>query len=166
MCVKCKQLRAAVHQRGAQLLAASRLQLAAGAESTRTPIRSQMRGLPARAASLEQVCTASWSWWSSFAAARAACLPHFSVQQQMPVLSFARRVCRRACCTRRRSGPMLVACGGPHSYRVHVQTLVDIGMLQALVACSWGTCGVHAACDLSLKAGRGHGRVQDEALAE
>ena len=31
---------------------------------------------------------------------------------------------------------MLVACGSPHSYRVHVQTLVDIGMLQALVACS------------------------------
>ena len=26
---------------------------------------------------------------------------------------------------------MLVACGSPHSYRVHVQTLVDIGMLQA-----------------------------------
>ena len=74
------------------------------------------------------------------------------------VLSFARRICRRACCTRRRSGPMLVACGGPHSYCVHVQTLVDIGMLQALVACSCRTCGVHAACDLSLKAGRGHGR--------
>ena len=29
---------------------------------------------------------------------------------------------------------MLVACGSPHSYRVHVQTLVDIGMLKALVA--------------------------------
>ena len=83
---------------------------------------------------------------------------HRVLQQQRLLLSFARRVCRRACCTRRRSGPMLVACGGPHSYCVHVQTLVDIGMLQALVACSCRTCGVHAACDLSLKAGRGHGR--------
>ena len=118
------------------------LQPAAGAESTRTPIRSQMRGVSARTASLERVCTASCTWSSSLRAARVACLPHFPEQQQRLLLSFECRVCRRACCTRRRSRPMLVACGSPHSYRVHVQTLVDIGMLQALVACSCRTCGV------------------------
>ena len=138
------------------------LQLAAGAESTRTPIRSQMRGVPARAASLGQVCTASWSWWSSVAAARAACLPHFSGQQQRLLLSFECRVCRRACCTPRRGGDR-ARCSlhvAPHTVTVCMSRplLCDIGMLQALIACSCRTCGVHEACDLSLKAGRGHGR--------
>ena len=162
ICVKCKQLRAAVHQRGAQLLAAN-----SGCSQQPVPkaperLRSQMRGLPARPASLERVCTASCTWSSSLRAARVACLPHFPEQQQRLLLSFECRVCRRACCTPRRGGDR-ARCSlhvAPHTVTVCMSRplLCDIGMLQALIACSCRTCGVHEACDLSLKAGRGHGR--------